>query len=351
MPAVKRQGIIITKTPRRNDALFSPGKNRRLYRAEREFGGCEHIQMSSAKKRKKLPRWLLIPAVLLFLFLFLFYGPFKSFRLLLINTAMHSRRFQPLATLFYTEEYINKVTRIEPEQEPITDDSVLTNAWDDGISFTEIKGSHYKGYIIKINDPRRLMFPQAFESKGNLLEQLVEKHEAIGGINASGYADARQRGVVWGMTIVDGDFVARSSQDGSHVMGGFTRDYKLVVGNFTDEEIIAQHYLWAFEFFPRLIVNGEKMDFPPFSGGYAPRTAIGQTAQGHVLLVVVDGRQKGSIGATFEDLQTILFANGAVNAINLDGGSSSTMVFQGRVINNPPDGEKERLLPNAILFR
>ena len=308
--------------------------------------------MNSPKKRKRLLRWLLIPSVLLLLFFFLFYGPIKSFRLLFINTAMHSRRFQKLAALFYTEEYINKVTgRIEPGEEPSTDDSALINAWDEGIFFSEIKGNHYKGYMIKINDPRRLIFPQALESKGSLLEQLVEKHEAIGGINASGYADAGQRGFVWGTTITDGEFVVRPSKEEYHVMGGFTRDFKLVIGSFTGEEIIARHYLWAFEFFPLLIVNGEKIDFPPFSGGYAPRTAIGQTAQGHVLLVVVDGRQKASIGATFEDLQTILFANGAVNAINLDGGSSSTMVFQGRIINNPPDGEKERLLPNAILFR
>ena len=307
--------------------------------------------MSNYVPRKKLKRWL-IPAALLFMFLFLFYGPIESFRLLFINTAMHSRRFQKLATLLYTEKYINRVTgRIEPAEEPRTDDSVLRHAWDDGIFFAEIKGNHYKGCIIKINDPRRLIFPQAVTPEGNLLEQFAEKHEAIGGINASGYADAKQRGIVWGTTIVNGQVAARSWQDEYHVMGGFTKDYKLAIGSFTEEEITAQQYLWAFEFFPLLIVNGEKIEFPPFSGGYAPRTAIGQTAEGHVLLVVVDGRQKTSIGATFEDLQTILYANGAVNAINLDGGSSTTMVFQGKVMNSPSDGEKERLLPNAILFR
>jgi exopolysaccharide biosynthesis protein len=114
---------------------------------------------------------------------------------------------------------------------------------------------------------------------------------------------------------------------------------------------MAQQYLWAFEFGPLLIVNGEKTELTSFSGGLAPRTAIGQTAEGHVLLVVADGRQKTSIGATFQDMQAILFANGAVNAINLDGGSSTTMVYQGRVTNSPSDGDAERLLPNAILFR
>ena len=303
------------------------------------------------EKRKKLFRRLLIPAVLLFLFLFLFYGPFESFRRLWINTAMHTSRFQFLAEWFFTENYINRVIgKIEFADNPRTDDSVLSHNWNDGIYFAQIQGNHFTGYVIRINDPRRLIFAQALSPEGNLLEDMVTANKAIGGINASGYAYVHQRGIVWGKTIVDGQIIARCL-DEHHVMGGFTADYSLVVGGFTEEEIIARQFSWAFEFFPILIVNGQKIEFQPFSGGFAPRTAIGQTAQGHVLLVVVDGRQRTSIGATFEDLQTILYANGAVNAINLDGGSSSTMVFNGTVINNPSDGDRERLLPNAILFR
>jgi len=300
----------------------------------------------------RLPRFLLIPAVLVLIFLFLFYGPVERFRYFWINTAMHTSRFQFLAKIFYTEKYINSVIgRIEPSQNPRTDDSSLAHNWDDRITFAEIKGKNYKGFIIKINDPRRLFFVQAGNQKGNLLEELVTKNDALGGINASGYASVEQKGVVWGTTVSDGEIIARCTQDDYHVMGGFTKDYKLVIGGFTEEEIMTKEYLWAFEFFPILIANGKKPEFQPFSGGFAPRTAIGQTAQGHVLLLVVNGRQFSSLGATFEDLQTILFANGAVNAINLDGGSSSSMVYHGRLINSPSDGESERLLPNAILFR
>lgn len=304
------------------------------------------------KLRKKFPRRLLIPAVLLFLALFLFYGPFPQFRLLWINTAMYSSRFKFLARCLYTEKYISRVLALnEPELERRTDGSALVNDWDDGILYAPIKGNYYKGYIIKINDPRRLIFAQAAAPEGQLLEQLTEKHGAMGGINASGYADANRRGLVWGTTIVDRRLVSVPPRGEFHIMGGFTEDYKLAVGRFTKEEITAQQYLWAFEFGPLLIVNGEKTEMTSFSGGLAPRTAIGQTKEGHVLLVVTDGRQKASIGATFQDMQTILFANGAVNAINLDGGSSTTMVYQGKVVNSPSDGDAERLLPNAILFR
>jgi len=308
--------------------------------------------MKKKKKRKTFPRWIFIPAGFLLLLLFLFYGPFESFRLLWINTAMYSSNHKFLARMFFTEKYIEKVlARNAPAEDRKTDVSVLINEWDDEIQFAEIKGNYYKGYIIKINDPKRLIFAQSDKTDGYLLEELTEMHNAYGGINASGYADARQRGIVWGTTIVDGQIVTGFSGDGKHVMGGFNSDYKLVVGRFSKEEIAIQNYLWAFEFGPLLIVNGEKMELTAFSGGLAPRTAIGQTAQGHVLLVVVDGRQVSSIGATFLDLQTILFANGAINAINLDGGASASMVYQGKLINSPSDGEAERLLPNAIIFR
>ena len=310
--------------------------------------------LNETKDRRQLRflRFLLIPFVLVFIFLFLFYGPVKSFRYFLINTSMHTSRFQFLAKMFYTENYINSVIgKIEPSQNPRTDDSIPAHDWDDKITFAEIKGNNYKGYIIKINDPRRLFFSQAMIKDGKLLEELVAENEALGGINASGYASIEQRGIVWGTVVSDGEIISRCVQDDHHVMAGFTKDYKLTLGGFTEEEIRAKEYLWAFEFFPILIVNGQKIEFQPYAGGYAPRTAIGQTAQGHVLLLVVDGRQFASLGASFEDLQTILYANGAVNAINLDGGSSSCMVFNGALVNSPSDGEKERLLPNAILFR
>jgi exopolysaccharide biosynthesis protein len=50
-------------------------------------------------------------------------------------------------------------------------------------------------------------------------------------------------------------------------------------------------------------------------------------------------------------MQTILYANGAINAIGLDGGSSSTMVYEGRLVNKPSGSEEDRLLPAAIIFR
>jgi hypothetical protein len=81
-----------------------------------------------------------------------------------------------------------------------------------------------------------------------------------------------------------------------------------------------------------------------------PRTAIGVTATGQILLVVIDGRRPGwSRGATLGELRAILRDLGAVDALNLDGGGSSEMVVDGEVVNRPSDG-RERRITNAVLI-
>jgi hypothetical protein len=81
-----------------------------------------------------------------------------------------------------------------------------------------------------------------------------------------------------------------------------------------------------------------------------PRTAIGVTATGQILLVVIDGRQpRWSRGATLGELRATLRNLGAIDALNLDGGGSSEMVVNGEVVNRPSDG-RERRITNAVLI-
>lgn len=83
------------------------------------------------------------------------------------------------------------------------------------------------------------------------------------------------------------------------------------------------------------------------AGGRAPRTAIGQKADGTILLAVVEGRTKASRGMTLEELADWMIAAGAVEAINLDGGGSSAVVANGVLVNRPSDGS-ERAVGNGI---
>jgi len=84
------------------------------------------------------------------------------------------------------------------------------------------------------------------------------------------------------------------------------------------------------------------------AGGRAPRTALGMTKNGHLLLVVVDGRQNHSQGMTLLELAQFMVELGAVEAMNLDGGGSSEMVVQGKIANRPSDG-RERPVGSSLL--
>ncbi len=107
---------------------------------------------------------------------------------------------------------------------------------------------------------------------------------------------------------------------------------------------------------PLLVRNGEiKVDWKEsgFKDAFAtkrhPRSAIGRTASGDIWLVAVDGRQTMSDGATLDELALIMQKLGCENAINLDGGGSTTISLFGLTLNRPSDGI-ERKISNAILL-
>ena len=82
-----------------------------------------------------------------------------------------------------------------------------------------------------------------------------------------------------------------------------------------------------------------------------PRTAVGQTADGRLIFAVVDGRQPGySVGMTTYEMALTMVRLGAVRAMQLDGGGSSTLAFDGRVLNSPSDG-RERPVPTALMLQ
>lgn len=122
-----------------------------------------------------------------------------------------------------------------------------------------------------------------------------------------------------------------------------------MVGKYTLDEIKNLDIKEAVSFGPALVVNGKPMIKSGDGGwGIAPRTAIGQKADGTVIFLVIDGRAISSVGATLKDVQNIMLDYGAVNATNLDGGSSTTMYYKGKVINNPSNPLGERMVPTIF---
>ncbi len=107
---------------------------------------------------------------------------------------------------------------------------------------------------------------------------------------------------------------------------------------------------------PQLIKNGvieitwqEEKASKSFYETKHPRTAVAKLKDGKFLMVTVDGRSEASGGIGLEDLAKILLELGATDAMNLDGGGSTTMFLDGKVVNNPSDKEGERRVGDAIL--
>lgn len=110
---------------------------------------------------------------------------------------------------------------------------------------------------------------------------------------------------------------------------------------------------------PLLINDGVQVeqDDNPFNNNRHPRTAAGVTKDNHLILLVVDGRSSESYGMSISELAEVMLALGCVDAMNLDGGGSSTAWVKGEgVVNNPSDNklfdnEGERGVANAIVVR
>ena len=226
----------------------------------------------------------------------------------------------------------------------------------DGIEFIGITGANYRGILMVVQDPFRVFVgtPDRYGDTGLTLEQMISKYDALAGVNGGGFYDpggSGDGGTPDGIVITNGNLVWGGAGTYSNVIG-IDADGILHVGWMSAQEAMNRKIQWACSFGPSLIVNGEPQTGSAIAaGGVNPRTAIGQRADGAILLLVVDGRQITSLGATFEDLISIFMEHGAVNAANLDGGSSSSMIYQGEAMNINASVVGTRPLPTAFLVR
>ena len=292
---------------------------------------------------------------------FLMYGPFGFIRNTVVTSAMTTLNHKYFAEWFYSEDTIQDILKqnvtVAPEGSTDTsqiDTSSTMDAAD--IKVTGISRNGFKGWMMEIPDPSwvRLGIPQKFGQHGAKLPIIYNDYGAIAGINAGGFADNNgfgNGGTPVGMVIVDGDIIYNSTAT-YHNLIGFDKNNVLVLGRYTTSEIKAMNIRDAVEFTPMLILNGEPASISGNGGwGYAPRTAIGQKKDGTVLFLIIDGRSATSVGATMKDLLEIMLEFGAYNAANLDGGSSTVLMHNDVVINNPSgsDSDGMRFLPNAWL--
>ena len=314
-------------------------------------------------------------------------GPSPALRDLFISTMDETRRFRFIPQIFMTADELEVLrTKKKMETDIATDKNLITVAANqertvtqigsaggtgeasgtdsyglvdedgDGIIFTEVKGNGYLGYMTVILDPKRVFvgMPDSYGGVGLTLEQMVQKYGAIGGINAGGFKDdggGGLGGMPEGLTIIDGVCYNQDS-DVTEGFAGLDTDGILHVGFYNYEDCLANNIVHAVSFGPILISNGVPTDPEYLTSSVNPRTAIAQRADGAIIMLVIDGRQVHSIGATYQDMVDLLLSYGAVNACNMDGGSSTVMYYDGRYVNScSAEGGNPRPLPNAFLFK
>ena len=170
---------------------------------------------------------------------------------------------------------------------------------------------------------------------------MAKENDALIAINGGGFEDAGGKSngsTPVGITFSGGKLITSKSYSGQGGLIGFSKENKLVVGKMTVAKAKELNIRDAVTFGPFLIINGKAVNVSGNGGwGTAPRTAIGQRQDGIVLFLVVDGRTVTRPGATINDLIEIMQRYGAYNAANLDGGTSTAMVVNNEVINDPVD--------------
>lgn len=249
----------------------------------------------------------------------------------------------------------------------------------DEIGLIPITGRTFEAKLLVVRDPSRIVLassypwtPAELGKSGNTIEEYCNTANAVAAFNAGEFETPG--GPNWpgrpvGVVVSGGEILFNEPAAGD-VMIGFNDNHILVtqeVGSMTPEQfetyVEEHHIIDAVSFkdindgdnnhFTKLIENGNAIDLNNRGVGANPRTAIGQCADGTVLILVTDGRgMAGHLGATGQDLINIFLEYGAVNAANLDGGSSSALYYEGEyqiTSSYLPNADESRKLPTAFV--
>lgn len=241
------------------------------------------------------------------------------------------------------EELVSNTSAVVITTDAIGADSEWEN-YPDGIRIEHVSGDTYNAHVMIIRDPSRVYLgvsnPDGFTTRipGKRINQAIEDEGASAAVNAGAFFDNGKSGpevgsVPEGLVYSGGECVWSTGAPPNGITGfaGFNYDNILVVHqeNITKAQAEELNIRDGCCFGPVLIMNGEvNMKAYNTNSGLNPRTAIGQRADGAVIFVCIDGRQASSVGGTYADIINIMQEYGAVNACNMDGGSSSVMMYR-----------------------
>ena len=327
---------------------------------------------------------LIIYTIGIFSLIDLLYGNDKKYQDFIIRESMNTRNHQFVANLFYStrtiENTLSKTNNLDSTDELYEfekidyetntyanpyEKEILTREENQIYKIIKVEGtlrdgvSKYSGYMAVVYDPSKVKIAPSVgagtseDSFGQILSQISKNNNALVAMNAGGFYDPDWRsngGIPHGTVIQNGEIKTnynRGIESGGII--GFNKENKLILKRMSAEEAISMGIRDAVDWGPFLIVNGKNHFKEETSKWACARTVIGQRKDGIVLMLVIDGDQPHSKGASYSDLADIMERYGAYNAANLDGGTSTSMVEHHEYINIPFNGHQRtiRSLPNA----
>ncbi len=219
-----------------------------------------------------------------------------------------------------------------------------------------VQGTGYLGVLAIGKDPAQLRCEASagIGEYGQTMASLVKNNNGIIGITASGFDDPEgggNGGVVSGYTMCEGKSYGGHYAERGYKRIELTKDNKLYI--IESSAPVAADVTDAVEFSPALIVDG-KLAIGGLADwdGINPRACIGQSSRGEILMLVIEGRQIGrSIGTNVETCAKILLKHDGYTAMNLDGGTSAIMWYDGEYVTKCSNTDiKSRALPNAWVY-
>ena len=328
-----------------------------------------------AKKKKKGSGWfgrfvrrfflllftivLLAAGALVLLLNLVFNGPSPAMQEILTMSLIEASATKWVPAIFIGEERVAEIrTSVGAElpQDVSTSTKVTiqknnaitatSDEWEkypDGIRIERLSGDTYNAHVMIVRDPSTVFMGTSTEKystaiPGKRITEMMDANpDAIAAVNAGAFFDDGTASNAvgshpLGLVMAGGKCVWSSGQQpGLQGFAGFNDQNILVVSkkNLSKAEAEELKIRDGCCFGPVLLMDGEpNLEAYNNNSGYNPRTAIGQRADGAVIFVCIDGRQAASLGGTYADIINIMVEYGAVNACNMDGGSSSVMLYR-----------------------
>ncbi|MCF0143431.1 MAG: phosphodiester glycosidase family protein [Parasporobacterium sp.] len=325
---------------------------------------------------------VILVVALLGVILLLTKGPSETAKVIFVRSVKETSAIGFLADMFLSADEVQQImdsTQMKEMEQGTSDTSQIhideTSEDKDKVEVIDVSGSTFKGKLMIVHDPSKVFcgtIPEFYEGQGNTVAGIIDQYNAngysiVGGINGGDFYDAGANhactALPLGIVISEGQYWSdHDPHDASGLfhIAGFNQDNVFVIARVTEDEIdslnLRDAMFTVHETGPTLILNGEPMidqvpDSATYGGGKNPRTVIGQRTDGTVLLLVVDGRQANSLGATFKDLVNVMMEYEAYNACAMDGGTSTQMVYQGEILNHPYSPSGPRKCPTAWLVK